>query len=230
MAAPLTRRGLLGGALATATAALAPPATAQHMPSLISGQDLQPEPLLSERLPRRLGRGRFRGRANRGLPITREGPSTLQWPDGVSQHQLALRNATTGESFDGVIWADGRFDGEALARLNVLMRDTHSGMVARCDARLFDLLACVQAQVGKPFHIVSGFRTLQTNVALARHDPHVARNSFHIRGMAADVYVEGVPPRQLAQKAREVGAGGVGIYTSATFVHLDTGPMRSWAY
>jgi uncharacterized protein YcbK (DUF882 family) len=110
------------------------------------------------------------------------------------------------------------------------MRDTHSGTVARCDAHLFDLLACVQAHVCKPFHIVSGFPTGQTNAALARRDPHVARNSFHIRGMAADFYVEGVQPRQLAQKAREVGAGGVGIYAGATFVHLDTGPMRSWAY
>ena len=50
------------------------------------------------------------------------------------------------------------------------------------------------------------------------------------RVFALLIYVDGVPPRQLALKAREVGAGGVGIYAGATFVHLDTGPMRSWAY
>ena len=150
-------------------------------------------------------------------------------PDGQKSLN-ALRNPANGESFDGVIWAEGNFDAEALARLNALMRDSHSGTMTRCDANLFDLLACVQTRVRKPFNIVSGFRSRQTNLALARHDPHVARNSFHIRGMAADFYVEGVAPRQLAQRAREVGAGGVGLYAGESFVHVDTGPMRSWMY
>jgi uncharacterized protein YcbK (DUF882 family) len=148
----------------------------------------------------------------------------------MSEHRLSLHNPANGDSFDGVIWADGNFDGTALTRLDALMRDSQSGTVTRCDANLFDLLACVQARVRKPFTIVSGFRTRQTNMALARHDPHVARNSFHIRGMAADFSVEGVAPRMLAQRAREVGAGGVGLYTGESFVHVDTGPMRSWAY
>lgn len=200
-AAPLARRALLGALAATAVA-LASPVAAMHV-------------------PRRAG-------AKRDPPIACEGPATLQWPTGLSERRLVLHNAVTGESFDGVFWARGRFDGEALAQLNELMRDTHADTVARCDEQLFDLLACVQAHVRKPFHILSGFRSRETNFALGLGDPLVARDSFHIRGMAVDLFVEGVPPREFAQKAREVGAGGVGA--GATSVHLDTGPMRSWAY
>jgi uncharacterized protein YcbK (DUF882 family) len=228
VAAPLSRRALLGSALAATAMALNSSASAQRVPDLIWGQDVRPEPVLSEHLPRGVLRRRrpYRG----GPPIAREGPSTLQWPNGMTEHRLALRNVATGDNFDGVIWVNGHFDSEALDRLNALMRDTHTGVVTRCDARLFDLLACVQTRIHKPFHIVSGFRTLQTNAALARHDPHVAFNSLHIRGMAADFYVEGVQPRQLAQQARAVGAGGVGLYVAESFVHVDTGPMRSWVY
>jgi uncharacterized protein YcbK (DUF882 family) len=214
-AAQLTRRALLTSASAATAMALASPATA-HAP-IWEGPNRQSEP----RLPRR-------GGAKHSQPTTCEAPSTLQWPAGVSEHRLALRNADTGETFDGVIWANGRFDVEALARLNALMRDTHSGTITTCDARLFDLLACVQAHLCGLFYILSGFRTPETNAALARSDSHVAPNSFHIRGMAADVYVAGVPPSEVAQKAREVGAGGIG--TSATSVHLDTGPVRSWTF
>jgi uncharacterized protein YcbK (DUF882 family) len=224
-ASPLARRAVIGGALAAA-AVLVTPALAQRQPTLNwPGDDpRQSAPRWTERdRPRRPG-------PNAGPPVTTDGPSTLQWPDGMPEHRLVLRNAASGESFDGVIWADGRFDGEALARLNALMRDTHSGSVTQCDAQLFDLLACVQARVRKPFTIVSGYRTRQTNAALARRDPHVARNSFHIAGKAADFTVEGVSPRQLAQKAREVGAGGVGLYAGESFIHVDTGPMRSWVY
>jgi uncharacterized protein YcbK (DUF882 family) len=219
---------LLGGVLSAAAVALASPASAQRLPDIVSGQDDRPEPLLSERLP--WGVPRRRGRYRGGSPIAPTGPSTLQWPTGTTDHRLALHNAATGDSFDGVIWANGRFVPAALERLNVVMRDTHSGAVAQCDARLFDLLACLQLRVRKPFAIVSGFRSLQTNAALARQDPHVAFNSLHIRGMAADLTAEGVTPRQIAQQARAIGAGGVGLYVAEHFVHVDTGPMRSWMY
>jgi len=227
-ASPLARRAVIASLLGGAVAAtgLIKPAAAQRQPTLRwPGDDPRPT------APRWTERERPRGRNGAGgAPITSQGPSTLQWPSGMAEHRLHLRIAATGESFDGVIWAHGRFDPEALANLNRLMRDAHSGTVTQCDAQLFDLLACVQTRVRKPFTIVSGFRSRQTNQTLARRDPHVARNSFHIYGKAADFHVEGVAPRQLAQKAREVGAGGVGLYAGESFVHVDTGPARSWMY
>jgi uncharacterized protein YcbK (DUF882 family) len=34
----------------------------------------------------------------------------------------------------------------------------------------------------------------------------------------------------LARTARALGAGGVGVYRSSSFIHVDTGPVRTWAY
>jgi uncharacterized protein YcbK (DUF882 family) len=211
-AAPLTRRALLGGALATA-AALASPAAADRVQS---AQPLLAGPLWRAAPPRR------------PPPPACEPPPTLQWPQGVTEHRLLLRNAATDEVFDGVIWHDCRFDRAALAQLNAVMRDTHADCETECDVRLFELLACVQAHVGAPLIVLSGFRTPKTNAVLALSDPHVAPNSFHMRGMAADICAPGVAPHELADAARAAGAGGIG--TGATFVHLDTGPVRSWTY
>lgn len=216
-AAPLTRRALLGGAAATAAVALASPAAAYR------AQD--PQPLLAGPLWR-ASPARIARRAP--PPACDAPPPPLAWPPGVAEHRLMLRNAATDESFDGVIWRDCRFDRAALTRLNAMMRDTHTDTITDCDVRLFELLACLQAHVGAPLIVLSGFRTPETNAVLALSDPHVAPNSFHMRGMAADLCAAGVDARELAQKAREIGAGGIGV--GATFVHLDTGPIRSWVY
>jgi uncharacterized protein YcbK (DUF882 family) len=212
-AAPLTRRALLGGALAAAAVSLASPAAAERAQS---AQPLLAGPLWRAAPPRR------------PPPPACEPPPALQWPQGVTEHRLLLRNAATDEVFDGVIWHDCRFDRTALARLNQVMRDTHADCETECDVRLFELLACVQAHVGAPLIVLSGFRTPKTNAVLALGDPHVAPNSFHMRGMAADICAPGVAPHELADAARTAGAGGIG--TGATFVHLDTGPVRSWTY
>jgi uncharacterized protein YcbK (DUF882 family) len=211
-AAPLTRRALLGSVAAATALTLASPAAAYRVQN--------PQALLGG-VPARAAR-------RAPPPACDAPPPPLAWPPGVAEHRLMLRNAATDEIFDGVIWRNCRFDREALARLNAVMRDTHADTVTDCDVRLFELLACVQAHVGAPLIVLSGFRTPETNAALALSDPHVAPNSFHMRGMAADICAAGVEARELAQKAREVGAGGVGV--GATFIHLDTGPIRSWVY
>ena len=144
--------------------------------------------------------------------------------------RLVLHNVNTGENFNGVVWANGRFNPAALTQLNRLMRDPRSGAMMRCDARLYDLLAKLQGRIRRPFHLVSGYRSRQTNLAMARASSNVARNSFHTRGMAADIYVDGMEPETLARYAREVGAGGVGLYDNSNFIHVDTGPARSWIY
>lgn len=54
----------------------------------------------------------------------------------------------------------------------------------------------------------------------------MARHSYHVRGMAADIWVEGVDLRDIAKVAKHLKAGGVGRY--ADFVHIDVGPVRNW--
>ena len=151
-------------------------------------------------------------------------------PARPAGRRLVLHNVNTGENFNGVVWANGRFNPAALTQLNRLMRDPRSGAMTRCDVRLYDLLARLQGRIRRPFHLVSGYRSRQTNFAMARASSNVARNSFHTRGMAADISVDGMPPETLARFAREVGAGGVGLYEGENFIHVDTGQARSWMY
>jgi uncharacterized protein YcbK (DUF882 family) len=57
------------------------------------------------------------------------------------------------------------------------------------------------------------------------------RNSYHVQGMAADIYVAGLTPQELAGQAARVPLffqGGIGIYPQRGFVHVDVGHKRRW--
>lgn len=165
------------------------------------------------------------------LPALAQGPSTgspRQMRSVV--RRLALVNAHTGESFDGPLTMNGRFVPLSLGRINMMMRDHYSGHVARIDLRLLDLLARIQGTVRRPLKLISGYRSWQTNAYLRSQSANVGENSFHMRGMAADFLVEGARPSALARAARALGAGGVGMYRGDPYIHVDTGPRRSWYY
>jgi len=73
----------------------------------------------------------------------------------------------------------------------------------------------------------SGFRSKETNEFLRRNSHKVARNSMHILGKAIDFSVPGMSAQQLTKIVKANTKGGVGSYP--TFVHLDSGPQRSWS-
>ena len=66
-------------------------------------------------------------------------------------------------------------------------------------------------------NINSGYRNPAHNKA-AGGNP----NSYHLRGMAADINVPGLSPQALADAARRAGFRGIIAYT--TFVHVDVRP------
>jgi len=68
----------------------------------------------------------------------------------------------------------------------------------------------------------------QTNAAVRRSHGGVARNSFHIQAKALDVDLTDRSVRAIRQAAIGLQAGGVGQYPRSDFVHIDTGPVRSW--
>jgi uncharacterized protein YcbK (DUF882 family) len=63
---------------------------------------------------------------------------------------------------------------------------------------------------------------------LARRSKQVAKNSFHLKGMAIDIRL----PRRRLEDVRAaaiwLAGGGVGYYPESDFVHMDTGPVRIW--
>ena len=75
-------------------------------------------------------------------------------------------------------------------------------------------------------NVHSGFRSKETNDYLRRNSHKVAKNSMHILGKAIDFSMPKFGANKLAKIVRANTEGGVGGYQN--FVHLDSGPKRSW--
>ena len=155
-------------------------------------------------------------------------PSLVQAHAG--ERAISLLNTHTGESVKAVFWADGAFVDDGLGEISRLMRDYRTDDVIPIDPRLVDLLYRLRRKVGvqRPFHVVSGYRSPVTNAILRKNNKGVAKNSYHMSGMAVDTYLPKVELRTLQRAALSLRAGGVGYYPKTGFVHLDSGRVRSW--
>lgn len=144
---------------------------------------------------------------------------------------LAFDNTWTGEKIRVTYYENGRYIEDAMHALDRMMRDHLSNSVVEMDPRLYDLLADLHALMdsNQPFQLVSGYRSPATNTMLANKSRAVARNSYHLRGWAADVRLPGRDLRQLARGAISLKRGGVGMYSRrSNFIHVDSGPIRKW--
>ncbi len=141
-----------------------------------------------------------------------------------------LSNPRTGDRIRSVYWIEGAYIDEVMAQIDHLMRDWRVDRVKRIDPGLIDIVAAAHRRLdtAEPFVVYSGYRTPQTNAMLRRNSRGVARNSYHTRGMAADLHMDGRSVRQIAAAALSLNAGGVGRYSRSDFVHMDCGPVRDW--
>ncbi|MEW5729054.1 MAG: DUF882 domain-containing protein [Pseudomonadota bacterium] len=148
----------------------------------------------------------------------------------MPERALSLYNTHTGEWLKTVYWADGKYLPKALAQVSKLLRDHRSGDTHPIDPRLLDLMASVHRRFGTKgaIHIISGYRSPATNAMLASASDGVAHNSLHMSGKAVDIRIPGASVRTVGKAARAMKAGGVGLYPSSGFVHIDTGRVRVW--
>ena len=144
--------------------------------------------------------------------------------------KLAFVHLHTGESLEIVYRDDSGYRADALARLDVLLRDFRSEEVHPIDPALFDLLFAVHALAGsrEPYCVISGYRSAATNEMLRSHGDGVAAGSLHLVGQAIDVRLPDVGIARLRDAGLAHAAGGVGYYPASDFVHLDTGRVRRW--
>lgn len=161
--------------------------------------------------------------AGRGAVVARSGAT-----DGRAGLKLQIVN--TGERWEGVYWRDGNYVPEATRKLDALLRDYRAGAVTRMDAKLYDQLWELHQRLGssEPWRVISAYRSPRTNAAARKSHGGVARNSFHISGRAVDVDLTDRSVRAIRQAAVSLQAGGVGQYPRSDFVHIDTGPVRTW--
>lgn len=159
-------------------------------------------------------------------------PPSVTAPGEGGARSITLHHPASGETVAVTYRTERGYDPDALQEIALLFRDRRSGVTAPIDPALVDMLADLRDGCGvpadRPIHVTSGYRSEATNVALAGRNPHVADNSYHLRGQAADIHIPGVEPRRIADEAAALRRGGYALYPHSGHVHVDTGPFRTW--
>jgi uncharacterized protein YcbK (DUF882 family) len=168
-------------------------------------------------------------RRRRALILGAAGLAALRaTPARSSAPRLIWARNVAGEEVAATYRTGDDYDGAAMARLQHLLRDVGADTAGPVSLLLIDMLSVLQEQWvwSRPLIIRSGFRTTNTNARLEGAAP----GSLHLRGLAADVSVPGIPLGDVGMAAwalsRRLGFMGIGLYPG--FVHLDVGPQRSW--
>ena len=84
------------------------------------------------------------------------------------------------------------------------------------DDYLCNILDILRNKLGKPVIINSGYRTPEWNKKC-----NGAKYSYHMRGMAADIRVNGISAKEIANKLDEIIPDKCGIIVYSNWVHLD---------
>lgn len=156
---------------------------------------------------------------------------SLSWSHHLSR-SLKLHNALTRENLEVEYWVSGEFVPEALKELNHFLRDPHNGKVTEIDPQLYHLIFNIGKKLDAKgiINIMSGYRSPVTNDRLRRRNSAAAKGSFHVKGKAVDIRIPGYSTNAVRRVATGLKQGGVGYYPRSRYVHIDTGPVRSWRH
>jgi uncharacterized protein YcbK (DUF882 family) len=158
-------------------------------------------------------------------------PAFAKTRHGNQPRILTLHHLHTEERLTVAYRIGDHYRRDALQELNRLLRDHRTDETTAMDPRLFDLLYDLQRRTGHPdaeIEVFSAYRSPKTNAMLRRTSRGVARKSLHMSGKAIDIRLSGCSNRRVKDTAIALGRGGVGYYPRSSFVHVDTGPVRSW--
>ncbi|RBP89738.1 uncharacterized protein YcbK (DUF882 family) [Rhodobacter sp. 140A] len=144
--------------------------------------------------------------------------------------RIKMYSGRTGESIDTIYWIEGDYVPEALKEINHFMRDWRTDQKVVIDPRTIDIAAASHRlmDTGEPYMMLSGYRSPTTNAMLRARSRGVAKNSLHMKGMAADLRLKSRSVPQIYAAAAACHAGGVGRYMRSNFVHMDCGQVRTW--
>jgi uncharacterized protein YcbK (DUF882 family) len=138
---------------------------------------------------------------------------------GGDTRTISFHHMHTGEDLTVTYMRDGRYDPDALKKINHELRDWRRNEEIQIDTRLIDAVwqAYHDAGATGPIQVVCGSRG-------------VAKFSQHMLGRAMDFYLPGVPLEKLREAGLRLQRGGVGYYptSGSPFVHMDVGKVRHW--
>jgi uncharacterized protein YcbK (DUF882 family) len=151
----------------------------------------------------------------------------------ASERVLSFFHTHTGERLKVAYCCGGAYQAAGLQEVNHILRDFRVNETKAIEPRLLDLLYELGGTLGsdQPFHVISGYRSPETNMMLRERGgatTGVASHSLHMVGQAIDIRVPGVKIGDLRDAARSLKIGGVGFYPDLNFVHVDVGRVRYW--
>ena len=88
------------------------------------------------------------------------------------------------------------------------------------DTELVEILQKIRDHFGVSVDINSGYRCPEHNAETKNASP----NSSHMQGMAADIVVHGIEPKEVAKVAEGIGVKRIGLYED--FVHIGSGTKK----
>ena len=186
--------------------------------------------MLDQRLNRRL----FLKAALAGIALLASERCVLAKPAPIPKFpvgSLSLYNIHNGERLQTTFRTPaGDYDPEALKAINWILRCHYTNEVMEIDVKTLEILNSIDKKLGggHEIRVISGYRSPAYNSLLRREGRHVARHSLHLTGQAIDVHLPGIPLETVRRVALNLHGGGVGYYPGAGFVHVDSGPVRSW--
>jgi uncharacterized protein YcbK (DUF882 family) len=144
--------------------------------------------------------------------------------------ELSFYNIHTGEKLSATYWSGSNYLDASIDEISWILRDYRTGIANPIDPKLLDLLYSLQAKVEHhgELHVISGYRSPETNAMLARRSSGVATHSYHMLGKAIDIRMPNFDTSRLYKAAISMKRGGTGYYSSSDFVHVDVGPVRHW--
>jgi uncharacterized protein YcbK (DUF882 family) len=148
-----------------------------------------------------------------------------------SDRFLSLYNPNSKDVVSATYWSNGSYIPSALEEINHFMRDRLTGRQKPIDTKLIDLLYHIRVKLNteRTLYVISGYRSPEANARLEKRGRPVAKNSYHLKGKAVDVYLPGYKLSALRRASVQCRGGGVGYYPRSRFVHVDVGPIRYWS-
>ena len=144
--------------------------------------------------------------------------------------KINIKGAKSGASFKGQYRnPDATYDETAIRKIQQTFSARYGDPLSEISPRFIEFLDYLEDRFkpGTKITIISGYRSPTYNTNLRNKGRLAAKASMHQYGMAADIQMQGVNPKDIWNYVKDLGFGGAGYY-QGTNVHLDVGPARFW--
>lgn len=151
---------------------------------------------------------------------------------GVLQNdgKISIYNYHENEYAEITYKKNGKYLPEGKKKIEHILRSHGDEAEHTISPQLIELLDHLQDHFGaETIEIISGYRSPNYNQNLMDEGRKVASESLHMQGLGADIHIDEIKEADIFEYVKKLSLGGVGIYPKNLFVHVDKGPVRTWA-